>query len=391
MRTRLFQQGVLPIGLDLAASGVKALQFSKTAGRLKVAAAARIESEAESPADEARLGALAKLIERKLRAGDFRGRQCIIGLDDRLLRVRSVRLPSMTDPETEQSLRVDAATRLGFGKDEAIVTGWTRAGAVQQGDEQREEIILTGILAEHAERIVDMAMDAGLEPLALEPNFCATARCFSRRRRRAADQQIAQIVVDLGRRTTNVLAMRGETLCFYKQIDWGSERLDRAAAERLDMDQAVVSEIRRQRLRDTFAEAPQSAKIDDRVDRAIFDAVRPLLNELAQEIALCVRYFLVTFRGANPEGIVLAGGDATEPRLLEIVSELAGLPTTLGRPLEGIELGSTSLPMNRRGPLSEWATAAGLSLRGESRTNKAGMLNSFARIGAPLAALRRAA
>src|SRR5690606_2820188 len=195
---------------------------------------------------------------------------------------------TMTDAETDQSLRVDAAARLGFDKNDSIETGWTRAGVIQQGDEQREEIILTGIRSEHAERIIEMTLAAGLDPVALEPNFCATARCFARRRRRAADQEVAQIVVDLGRRTTNVLAMRGETLCFYKQIDWGSERLDRAAAERLDMDQSIVAEIRRQRLSQAFAEPGRGVAVDDRVDRAVFDAVRPLLNELAHEITLCV-------------------------------------------------------------------------------------------------------
>src|SRR5690606_13441584 len=159
-----------------------------------------------------------------------------------------------------------------------------------------------------------------------------------RRRRRAADQEVAQIVVDLGRRTTNVLAMRGETLCFYKQIDWGSERLDRAAAERLDMDQSIVAEIRRQPLSQAFAEPGRGAAVARRVDRAGFDAVRPRLTELAHEITLCGRYFLVALRGANPQGIGLAGGDATEPRLAEIVAELAGLPAQIGRPLEGIDL-----------------------------------------------------
>lgn len=385
----MFQIGALPIGIDLGASGAKVLQLARTGGRLRVHAAARIEAEAENPGDEARFSALAKVLERKLQASDFRGRQCVIGLDDRLLRVRSVRLPPMSDSETEQSIRVDAGARLGFAKDETIEIGWTRAGLVQQGDEQREEIILTGIRSEHAERVIDMAIAAGLEPLALEPNFCATARCFSRRRRRAADQEVAQIVVDLGRRTTNVLAMRGETLCFYKQIDWGSERLDRAAAERLGMDQTTVGEIRRQRLRLAFGDGGTDAPIDERVDRAIFDAVRPLLNELAHEITLCVRYFLVTFRGAKPEGILLSGGDATEPRLAEIIAELAGAPTAIGRPLEGVDLGPQGPPINRRGPLCEWATAAGLSLRGDQRAAQ-GVLASAQRFLKPSFWLRRA-
>jgi hypothetical protein len=97
----------------------------------------------------------------------------------------------------------------------------------------------------------------------------------------------------------------------------------------------------------------------------------------------------VTFRGAKPESIVLAGGDATEPRLAEIIAELSGLPTELGRPLEGVELGPTSLPMNRRGPLSEWATAAGLTLRPEQGSGH-DLLDSARKLIAPLTRLRKA-
>lgn len=366
-----FQFGMMPIGLDLGASGAKAIQLQRAAGRLKVIAAARIEADCDDPTDEGYYASLASVLQRKLRTGEFHGRRCVIGVDDRLLRVRSVRLPSLTDTETDQSLRVDAAHRLGFEASERVEVGWLRAGPVQQGDESREEIILAGVRSQAVERIVDAVIDAGLEPIAIEPGFAATARSFARRRRRVVDQQVAQIVVDIGRRSTSVLAMRGETLCFYKQIEWGGERLDRAAAERLDMDVATVAEIRRQRLKRVWTGRDSDAQVDDRVDRAIFDAIRPLLNDLAHEINLCVRYFLVTFRGAKPEGVVLVGGDAPEPRLADIVGEVSGLTTTLGRPLDGIELAPTTFTMNRRGPLCEWATASGLSLRGEHRADMA--------------------
>lgn len=386
LRSGVFHLGVMPIGLDLGASGVRALQLARAGATLRVAAAARAEADAENPADEARLAALGKVLERKIKGGGFTGRRCVIGLESRLLRVRSIRLPQMSDAETDQSLRVDAAGRLGFAKGDQVEIGWTRAGLVQQGDEQREEIILTGIKSDVAERVIDMALSAGLDPVAIEPSFCATARCFARRRRRAVDQHASQIVIDVGRRSTNVLAMRGDTLCFFKQIEWGGERLDRAAAERLDMDVATVSEIRRQRLRQHW---DSGVRVDDRVDRAVFDAVRPLLNELAHEITLCVRYFLVTFRGAKPEGILLSGGDACEPNLCQIISDLAGLPTQIGRPFEGVDLESAPLPMNRRGPLTEWASAAGLSLRGEHRAGL-DVIASARRLIEPFKRLRRA-
>jgi len=365
---RLIQRGLTPIGVDFGASGAKLMQLRKSRGVWSVVGAARVEAPQgeEDPARCARM--YSEAIAARVEAAGFIGRRCVIGLDNQSVKVRSVRLPHMADNDADNALRVDGAARLGL-KEVRCEIGWMRAGEVRQGDEVRDEIILVGATHEHAEHAIEAVSGAGLQPMACEPSFVACARAMGWRHRRQSDQRHVRIVIDIGAKSSGVMVLRGDSLAFYKQLDWGGARLDEAAAKRLSLDVGTAEEIRRQRMRPESDAGGPAEGVDPLVDRAIFDAVRPLLTELAQEATLCVRYYMVTFRGERPESIQLVGGNAGEPRLCDAVKDVTGIDTFVGNPFDGFNTtDATFIGGDRRGYLTQWAGAAGLCLRLEDNT-----------------------
>lgn len=382
MLQRWLQPGTLPIGLDVGSSGAKILQLRRFRGALSVVGAARtsLPEPIEDPDEYA--AAISKAIARRIDTAGFVGRHCIVAINDRLVRTRSVRLPVLSDSETDKAVRVDGAQRLGFDSSDAEI-GWLRAGQVRQGDEMREEIILAG--ASHADvgRIADALLAHNILPIAVEPSFLALSRAVGRFFRRQDDQRQMRLVVDVGWSTSTVLAIRGASVAFVKPLDFGGRLLDEAAAQRLNMDIASVAELRRDRQRSNIDDG--APPVEPRIDRAVFDAVRPTLTDLAHEIALCVRYLLVTFRGDRPQEILLVGGDAAEPRLTDIIREATDIPTRIARPLEGVDLAHASFAgADRRGALSQWAVAAGLSLRADAPSPKRGNATLLQRATAAL-------
>ena len=93
--------------------------------------------------------------------------------------------------------------------------------------------------------------------------------------------------------------------------------------------------------------------------------------ELANEAALCLRYYTVTFRGRRPEAVIASGDEAREPGLSEALGSALGAPGQVGRPLEGVEPGEQSGSMDRRGDMAEWAAAVGLTLREDENARAA--------------------
>lgn len=366
MLSRLIQSVTLPIGIDLGASGAKMVQLRWSRSGLSLLAALRVEADPEAHSEEEAMASVVQGIARRLDAGRFVGKRCVLSLPDSLISVRSLRMPRMSDEETAGAVRLDGAERLGF-KDVAAEIAWVRAGEVRHGEEVRDEVILVGAERKRVESIVDALAGVGLTPLAVEPAFVAAARALGRQYRRQSDQKHVRLVVDVGWRSTGITALRGDKVAFYKQLEWGGERLDRAAADALGLAPGTVAEIRRQR----FAGGLGEPGVDPRVERAVFDAVRPMLGELAHEVTLCLRYYLVTFRGDKPQCVLVVGGEADEPRLAEVIAESTGIETRVARPLEGVDLAGAALGgADRRGSMAQWAVAAGLSLRMEPRSRR---------------------
>ncbi len=82
------------------------------------------------------------------------------------------------------------------------------------------------------------------------------------------------------------------------------------------------------------------------------------LEELARELDMCLRYYVVTFRGARPDALALVGRQAGAP-LREGLSSALGMPVEEAQPLRGVrDLGDAARPDRS----AEWALAAGLSL-----------------------------
>ncbi|MEM8836151.1 MAG: pilus assembly protein PilM [Planctomycetota bacterium] len=347
--------GLLPIGIDIGSSSVKLAQLRRVRGGFEVVGSARVEcpttDETVSAADAI------DAIDRGIASAGLIGRHAVISIDDRLIRVRSARTPRLTDDELDRSLSLDAPERLGMTEADDPVFGWLDAGEVRQGEETWREAILVGARGDVIEDLVMGLAARGVRPLAVEPGFAAIARCYTRRLRRNADRGTSLAIVDVGERATGIILTLGTSVCFYKLLELGDRDITRASCSRLSLDEASVVELRRRRL--VQAQQGGNGTGDEKVQRALFEASRPVMRDIAQEINLCLRHFGVSFRGARPSKIVLSGGLAQEPGFVEAIEEATRLTTAVGVPLEGTSVED----LRKVGP--QLATAIGLSLRSE--------------------------
>jgi type IV pilus assembly protein PilM len=356
-----FTSSIGAVGIDFGARGVKMLQVREHNGQADVVGAARVALPEDGP------GAEAQLVER-LRAafisGGFTGRKCIVSLPRSDVRLHSVRLPKMSDEELRQAAIWEASQRFSLDR-EAMQVDFIRTGASPQGGESREEVLL--IAAPHAAIYarLEPIMDSGLRPVAIDCSFLAAARALSRQYRRESDRSVVRAVVEIGATGSTIMILRGDQVAFCKTIPIGGEAFDQAVAAHLQLDKPSARDLRSARLSST---SPGSGQIshDDPTDRAVYDAVRPLLADLTKEVTLCLRYYGVTFRGKPPDRLILTGGEATEPKLDQMMKQACKMPVFFD------DEQGTTVDLHKKvagvlhrnpGPLGVWSAAAGLSLR----------------------------
>jgi type IV pilus assembly protein PilM len=337
-----------PIGVDIGSRSVKLLQFD--AAQSRVIAAARWDLPPQN--GQAPLERDAQIVEALGRAREgrpFKGRGAVFCLGAGNLFVQNLRVAPSAGADLENVVRHEAAGRLPFASDEAEIR-FLETADVRQGDSVRREVILLACHRPALERLLGIAEQAQLTPLAVDVEPTALLRCYARQFRRDDDQQRQVMFVNVGASNTTVLIARGADPMFVKYLDVGGRQLDEAVAKHLKMSLADAAALRRH---NGDRRADQR---DPEVTRSIAEASRPVLDHLLRELSLCLRYFSVTFRGQPPSQAVFGGGEAN-PSLIQWVQGRLDLPCELGDPLRVYE---KSLPGGRVG---QWDVAAGLALK----------------------------
>ncbi|MFG0331364.1 MAG: pilus assembly protein PilM [Phycisphaerales bacterium] len=357
-----WQRAANPIGVDFGASGVKLLQLRHGRAGLHVVAAARQdypEDLSEDPATRHRQ--VVETLRAATRSAPFEGRDCVCSLSVGDLMLRATRFPKLGADELSKAAHWEAADRFNIPVEDLQVD-WIRAGEVRQGEEIRDEVLLIAVRRPIVEAHLNALIECRLRPIAVDAPFAATTRCLNRALRRASDSETVRMIVDIGAAGATVMITRGQGIAFLKPVDIGGAQMNRAVAAALDLDVNAAAQLRRERMRQSAERGGEL--LDDRVDRALYEAVRPLLHDLAQEAALCLRYYSVTFRGVRPELVLVAGGDGAEPHMCEALSQVLKIETQVAHSLENIDTSAVELGVDRRYErCPQWSVATGLSLR----------------------------
>ena len=354
----------LPVGLDIGAGGVKLLQVRCDGEQLHLAAADRQPlPDGADPAAPAS-AAVAELVGRMLRQSDFAGRSVAAALPRGIVHVKTLRLPPMPPTELKSAVELEAAELFPFDPADAEVRHLA-AGEVRQGGEPWQEVIVLAAKRAEIDRHLEALHRAGVAVASLDHEPLALYRAAERFVRRRQDEAAVHVLVEVGLRRTQVVIGRGRDVGFVRAVEIGGRHFDEAVTGKLGISAAEASDLRRRMSAGAdVADAAnrRSGGSRDPVRRAVLDATRGVMEALAKELSLCLRYYSVTFRGQRPAKVALVGGEGGNDWLRSILAATLSIPVECGRPLANVNLDRMKLT-DRRGSLGEWTVALGLALR----------------------------
>lgn len=359
---RLTRSQVQPIGLDLGQDSIKMLQLEVVEKSLSVLASAKHampEEARNSP--ELALPVAMDAVRQMIRTNGFSGRSVIATLPREMVHVKNLRLPMMPPAEVESAVQFEAKNIFPFDTDKASIR-YLPAGEVRQGSDSRLEVIALAAKQQDIDTYVEQLHRCGcmVESLDFEPS--ALYRGIAKFIRRREDENEVHVVADIGLRRTQVIVGRGREISFYKPVDIGTQKLHDDVARKLGVTLDEARALRRRMIESNVELVDEAGRSDSTVRQAVNDAIRGTVEDLAREIALCLRYYSVTFRGQRPGKIRLLGGEGSDPLMLSILAAALPIPVEAGRPLYSVDT-SRMKQNDRRGSMSEWATAFGLGLK----------------------------
>jgi len=358
-----------PIGIDFGTRIVRMLQVAWHNNQVTLTAYAQRELSPEitDPAECEQMRMQA--IEDMLSNENFVGRDVATALNWQDMHIRNVRIPTMPETEIGQAVRFEAADRFGLDPSKAEVR-FMIAGDVRQGTDIRQEIIVLAVNRPTIDAHISKLTGLGLNPVMIDAPPCAIFRSFERFLRRDEDSNEVNAFVDIGYEATRVVMSRGSNLTFIKAIPIGGRRFDELVSEQMDLSLADAAQLRIRVHRHHIAiltgqeqKISEDEIVGEPMRRAILDALRPVLEQLSKEIALCLRYCSVTFRGPRSDSVTVVGGEACNSDMLQLLSDQVNVPFKIGRPMRNIGLASGLGSRDRRTGQPDWATALGLGLK----------------------------
>lgn len=314
-----------------------------------------------------RMALAVEMVRRMLGQQPFVGRRVVATLPREIVHVKNLRLPLTPAGELEAAVQLEARVAFPFDVDQARVQ-FLPAGEVRQGNETRQEVIVLAVKNGEADAYVEQLEKCGVAVESLDTEITGLFRAFERFVRRREDEQEVHGVVDIGVRQTQVMIGRGCDINFYKPIDIGGQHLLEAVGRKLGITDEEAKALR-QRLLDadetteaSVKDMRQDAIRQDAVRQAVLDATRSVAGELGRELAMCLRYYSVTFRGHQPARLRLVGGEAGDPQLHAVFKSMLSVSVETARPLFSVDT-SRMQPIDRQGTMSQWSLAMGLGLR----------------------------
>ena len=376
----------LPIGVDVEDGCVRMLQLEATkGGRPRVVAAGRRVlgdgRVAGKPQPQLNSGAglaaeVCDAVRDLMGRGGFRGRRVVIAVPPHLMQFRTLRLPAVGGEvgDLPQTLAREARNALGVDLTQGEhLTHFLPGDPLRRGGETHREGLLVVVRRGDVDALVSAYDECGTVVAGVDLRPMSLYRGVQRFIRRRRDADDVHVLAHFGPRSTQVVIGRGGKMSFLKGISVGTDQLHAAVARKLGLDAADAANLCR-RMVDS---QPTDTAERDPVRRAVSLAMRPILEELARELALCLRYYCVTFQCKRPERVLLCGAQAEDARVVAALSTAMPVPVEARRPLEDLEI-DDSFGTTFGAGAEEWDVALGLALRHapDSLAGRAGLSRS---------------
>lgn len=241
--------------------------------------------------------------------------------------MRIVEMVTMKPEEMKQALPFEAQRYMPFNLQDVVIDGV----ALGPSDPTKTWVLIVACKKDLIERRIEAVKHAGLEAALLDVDALALANSFlAASNGRRTNETCA--IVNLGAQLTNLVIFHGAIPYLVRDIPWGGEKLIRNTAEQLGRQGADIATL--------LSEGPPPPDV--------LSAMKLACEVVVTELQLSFDYFENRF-GQPPETILVSGGLALCPGLLDALKSHLTQPVTLWSPVEGLS--------------AQFAVAHGLALR----------------------------
>ena len=326
------------LGLDIGTAAVKAVELSREGEALKVTGVSM--APLANPAETA------SVVKEVIRQGSFHTKLAASNVSGRLVSIKYITLPAMTDEEMKKALPFEADKHIPFDVKDTLLDGQRIGQAAAEAKEMTAVLVAAkrNLVLERA----DLLNAVGLCPQIVDADVFALGNAYELSLQAGAERKGSVAIVDIGASKTSVNILRNGATCFTREIYIAGNDLRDAIAKRLSLSPEEAEKIKC---------SPGSQ------EDACKEAASMPLEDLTNELRMSLEFYENQFESSVDE-VCLAGGGSRLPWLPETLGTAFGKPARPWNPFEklvGEGQGLDASSLAARG--GTFAVALGLAAR----------------------------
>jgi type IV pilus assembly protein PilM len=346
----LFSRAKSVVGLDIGSSAVKMAELKDRKGsyQLQKVAIEALSPEAIVDGSIMDSSLVVDAIHRLNDQAKVKNPNFATSLSGHSVIIKKIQVPAMSQEELAESIQWEAEQYIPFDIND-VRMDYVILSEATPGEGQMD-VLLVAVKRDKVNDYMSVISQAGRTPALVDVDAFAVQNCYEVNY--DLDPLKVVALVNMGAAVTNInILARGQSV-FWRDISFGGNQFTEALQREynLSFDQA------------------EALKRGQPVDRYSGAEARPVLDgvsgEMASEIQKTFDFFAATSAEGPVDEIVVSGGCALTPNLLQILRERFGVPVELMDPFRRVQVRESDFDAEwLRGVAPMLSVTVGLAIR----------------------------
>ncbi|MFN4071519.1 MAG: type IV pilus assembly protein PilM [Thermus caldifontis] len=367
--SKLFQPRVEALGLEIGASQLKLVELSGNPPVLRALATRPTPPGMLVEGVIAEPQALAQELKELLAEAKVRKRYVVTAVPNPSVILRTLQVPKMPLKEMEEAVRWEAERYIPFPIDEVVLDFAPLDPLAEAAEGEQVEVMVGAARQEAVASLLEALRGAGLTPIVLDVK--PFAGLYPLEAQLSSDPEGVSVAVEIGAESTSLVLLKGDRPLAVRILALSGKDFTEAIGKNFGLGFLTAEEVKRTYGLATIPTEDEELLLDFDAEREryspakIYDAIRPVLVELTQEIRRSLEFFRVQLGDVQPEVGYLYGGGSRLRGLATLLTDTLGVNFTVPDPWQGIQADPKRFDLEKLRELgAEFMVPVGLALRG---------------------------
>jgi type IV pilus assembly protein PilM len=334
------------IGLDIGSSSVKAVELKRNKQGYELVSFGMEPLAQDTVVDGAIMDApsVAEKISTIFDAKKIKSKEVATSVSGHSVIVKPVTMPLMSEEELFDRVQTEASQHIPFD-----IADVNLSHQLLEASENQMNVILVAVKKDKILNHTNVLAQAGKTPMVVDIDAFALQNCYEVNYEPDPGQVVA--LLNIGASVMNINIIRGWTPLFTRDVSVGGNQYTDALQKELDLSFEDAEKLKMGGTLPGVSEEQRAA------------ILRSVSDILILEIQKTFDFFRATASGENIRQIVVAGGTARVPGLLDLLREEFAMPVEELYPFRKIVVNSQHDEEQLRDMAPRLAIAVGLALR----------------------------